>query len=1270
MSLVECGRKQGRFMGLQISAKKRVGYKIASLIAIFAVVAQPMYGLVAERVASAESVADIIVNATAGDITAEDNIYSTINEAIVAASNNNVISIESGEYNEKVSITKNITLRGEAGAIINGPANSQAIEVRAQDNVLTNVTVSNLTVNAGANSLNVINVSNGDGSQEKSFRGSLTLRNLNITGNGAPAGIGLMQTDGVTIDDVAIDGAQVGIEGLGVLKLNMTNSIIKNSAIAGVNIWHTTGYGTYNPGNNTLNFTNNTFTNNATGLKITDARNVVISGGTITGGQGAIIAKNTNNLDITGVTISGQTSSSDLAAIYLTGSVQHTDIIGNTIEGASSTGATAQAILIGDSTQASGVTPPRYINISGNTIEEISGYRGGYGLMVNRPMSSETGAHLKFNNNTVDTIHGNQWMAGIGLDRQTPSAEITGNTFSNLSTNSTEWPVVAVNVNHRTGNGADVSNMTIKQNNFNTPGQLGVNYDWAVGTSPAASKYLDASGNYWGDLPGPAKGTSAIAGQYVTYSNWLCVPGQSTLTSDNGESKGCVQPIVTSVEPGQGGFISGTQRVYINVSNPEVMKGGFLQLNKATPAPGVHPNDGRTNYPIKQEGEDKWYAEIDTENIVALNGSSHQGDGKYLFRVEAHHKYGHSGQHPWGNYGNNSGWTSPDDHFVVDNTAPATPVLNQEFANGYFKPGNRLNSWNTVEDPSGIKRYEIAYKYDSGRDFGKNNSSWTKVDKIVDVDGVEAAGTIYYTSTGTDTQRTHRPGNADRGKVTIWVRAVDGTDNVSPWSLPLSYTIDVDIPVVEISTTPDGKVQNGTAGWYDSYKSSSKVKVNITDANPGTTKVYRASDDVEVRSHDGGEFTLSKGLVEGVYYMIHTDKADRPSNKVYFAINNTAPRIYDVVGLAPFQDSNVVVNMIGENTATVNFKADDNSNTVAPVEEIQVKFWLATEDNKKQLNGAVHTKRITDINPNGYTVNLLDILGDKAVDGQKYVVELWARNTAQVNHQPRFIVQIDVTAPSAPIITGGMNDNADTIRTISGIAAPNTLVRVTIDDGVAEETTSGADGSWSVLFAGIALGNHTVRVMAVDVAGNESEVTEGNFEVEPLANPDESGGNLAEPTSVSQNSLTVTPVATPLANIGLTPANNPAVLADENNTTTNPVNSPSVAQNNGGVLDADDNRANADAQSGQNSGWSLANLVLVVVAGIIGLVALSGLGKKEGRVARILAVAVAVGAVSAFLIKEDMSQPMGLVNLWTIAFVAVPIAQIALLSLKKDSAKK
>ena len=43
-------------MGLRISAKKRVGYKIASLIAIFAVVAQPMYGLVAERVANATPV--------------------------------------------------------------------------------------------------------------------------------------------------------------------------------------------------------------------------------------------------------------------------------------------------------------------------------------------------------------------------------------------------------------------------------------------------------------------------------------------------------------------------------------------------------------------------------------------------------------------------------------------------------------------------------------------------------------------------------------------------------------------------------------------------------------------------------------------------------------------------------------------------------------------------------------------------------------------------------------------------------------------------------------------------------------------------------------------------------------------------------------------------------------------------------------------------------------------------------------------------------------
>ncbi len=147
-------------------------------------------------------------------------------------------------------------------------------------------------------------------------------------------------------------------------------------------------------------------------------------------------------------------------------------------------------------------------------------------------------------------------------------------------------------------------------------------------------------------------------------------------------------------------------------------------------------------------------------------------------------------------------------------------------------------------------------------------------------------------------------------------------------------------------------------------------------------------------------------------------------------------------------------------------------------------------------------------------------------------------------------------------------------------------------------------------------------------------------------------------------------IISPLANLGLAPADGSDVLADEDNTTNKPVEDLKIAENNGGVLDADDNRADADGQARQKTDWSLTNLVMAIIAGIIGVVALSGLGKKEGRVSRILAIAVAVGAISAFLIREDMSQSMGLINLWTIAYVAVPIVQITLLSLKKGVKEK
>lgn len=92
-------------MGLRITGTSRFGHKIATLIAMFALVAQPMYGLVAGQIASAATI----------DVCETGCEYASIQAAINAASTNDTIRVAAGTYTENLDINKHINLIG-AGA--------------------------------------------------------------------------------------------------------------------------------------------------------------------------------------------------------------------------------------------------------------------------------------------------------------------------------------------------------------------------------------------------------------------------------------------------------------------------------------------------------------------------------------------------------------------------------------------------------------------------------------------------------------------------------------------------------------------------------------------------------------------------------------------------------------------------------------------------------------------------------------------------------------------------------------------------------------------------------------------------------------------------------------------------------------------------------------------------------------------------------------------------------------------------------------------------
>ncbi len=84
--------------------------------------------------------------------------------------------------------------------------------------------------------------------------------------------------------------------------------------------------------------------------------------------------------------------------------------------------------------------------------------------------------------------------------------------------------------------------------------------------------------------------------------------------------------------------------------------------------------------------------------------------------------------------------------------------------------------------------------------------------------------------------------------------------------------------------------------------------------------------------------------------------------------------------------------------------------------------------------------------------------------------------------------------------------------------------------------------------------------------------------------------------------------------------------------------------------------------------WSAVNAVLAVIAAIAGLMTLLGLfGKRDEdeesrNGTRVVSVVLGGASVAALVLLEDFAVPIGIVNWWTIAFGAVALVQIAIVT--------
>jgi hypothetical protein len=202
-------------------------------------------------------------------------------------------------------------------------------------------------------------------------------------------------------------------------------------------------------------------------------------------------------------------------AIYLEAGPDNVQILGNDLKNVHSN-RSAKGVLIGDS---SSTNPSQNIRITGNSIENItSDARGAYAVQINNGNGSTANSGLVIQNNTISTLNGGGWVHAIGLEANTPSVFVTGNSVNPFTSSSSDLVAVWFEAN------PSASTAKVNENNFDVTMAA---YGIAVNPTGTGTGSVDGTCNWWGDPNGPGAvgpGAGAKVSPRVNFTPWLTAP--------------------------------------------------------------------------------------------------------------------------------------------------------------------------------------------------------------------------------------------------------------------------------------------------------------------------------------------------------------------------------------------------------------------------------------------------------------------------------------------------------------------------------------------------------------------------------------------------------------------------------------------------------------------------------------------------------------------------------------------------------------------------
>ena len=368
----------------------------------------------------------------------------------------------------------------------------------------------------------------------------------------------------------------------------------------------------------------------------------------------------------------------------------------------------------------------------------------------------------------------------------------------------------------------------------------------------------------------------------------------------------------------------------------------------------------------------------------------------------------------------------------------------------------------------------------------------------------------------------------------------DAAGNVSPPSPVLALNIDTTAPaapsapdLVDGSDTGASNTDNITDDQTPTFSGTGEPGAEVTlfnDVNSNGVPIQTAILGTATANAAGGwNVDITTPLSDGVYTIraIQTDAAgnDSPASGALTVIIDAnipvAPSAPELVGSPNGFTSNDRLELTG---------------TGEPGAEITV----FNDANKNGVRNPGETFRTTTVDASGTWTVTTDPLAEGTYDFRATQTDA-AGNPSPPS--PILTVTVDMTAPAtpdAPQIDGAENGQTNNqTLTVSGTGDPGDIVTVfddANDDGVRNpgepyaEGVIGPDGTYEVDIGPLAPGDHKIRVIVTDPAGNASPPSDGapvTVDIDPPARPEPPQIDGAEDGQTSNQTLTVSGTGEP-----------------------------------------------------------------------------------------------------------------------------------------------